>query len=193
MPNNQTLLYAITLEFTLPLGTPPSRDAVEHEVQLFLDEMETNPPQVTWEMLDTAPNGWPEVRFVGSLRDINNVICQWNGGDGQGIQETLEHIETLEHVEPVLDYAIVEGQDIESGEPYQCILLPVGEWSEWTCEMSDDEHPAEFEALDWPTWSVGGPYTCKACILEMLASGAERIVRTLSKSEFDNYCNGKEI
>lgn len=172
------MLYSITLDFALPNNTPATRENVESEIHRFLQELETNPPQVTWEHLpQTSPQGWPEVRFVGSLEDITNVIRQWNGGDADAIDEMLDFIE------PVLDYAIVEGDE------YQYILLPF----DWTCEMSEDLHPANYEALDWPTWSSGGPYVCKSCVLESLKSGRERIVRNLTKSQFDDYCNGKEI
>ena len=87
-------LHSITLEFALPIGTPATRENVESEVQRFLQELEAHPPQVTWEHLpQTSPQGFPEVRFVGSLEDITNVIRQWNGGDADGIQETLDYVE----------------------------------------------------------------------------------------------------
>ena len=111
------MLYSITLDFALPNNTPANRENLESEVQRFLQELETNPPQVTWEHLpQTSPQGWPEVRFVGSLCDIANIICQWNGGDADAIDEMIEFIE------PVLDYAGHEsctGVDTSSDE-----LLP---------------------------------------------------------------------
>lgn len=89
-----TTLYAITLEFALPIGTPATRENLESEIQRFLQELETNPPQVTWEHLpQTSPQGFPEVRFVGSLHDVTNIVRQWNGGDEGGIEETLEYVE----------------------------------------------------------------------------------------------------
>lgn len=165
MPNNQTLLYAITLEFTLPLGTPPSRESVEHEVQLFLDEMQTNPPQVTWEHLpQTSPTGWPEVRFVGSLRDINNVICQWNGGDGQGIQETLEHVEPV-YGKP--NYTHLQSGHIVDHDELVEILEVVARSD---LDMAD---------------MLGRKYG--------LSTQELQYVQTGDRSELDDYCNGKEI
>lgn len=96
-------MYSITLDFALPNNTPATRENVESEVQRFLQELEANPPQVTWEHLpQTSPQGWPEVRFVGSLHDITNIVRQWNGGDTDAIDEMLEFIE------PVLDRATAD-------------------------------------------------------------------------------------